>query len=130
MRLAKDGKKKILFYGNSFVKGIAQQKYEIPRILDRYLPDYDVLDMGVGASGVDQMYLLFKETFGQVEHPLIIVGVMTLDLDRVVLKVRDFQKPYFKIHKNELQLHGIPRNRRLTGGDIYARFHCWPQRQP
>ena len=108
MRLVKDGRKKILFYGNSFVKGVSEQDYEIPRILERHLLTYDVLDMGVGASGVDQMYLLFQKSFHKVSHPFIIVGVMFLDIDRAVLKVRDFQKPYFTIQNDQLHLNGIP----------------------
>lgn len=93
-RLVADGKKKVLFYGDSFVKGAADPEFHIPKYMDRAL-EADVLDLGVGGYGLDQIHLLFNETISKVEDPLVIIGLLPEDIDRCILTVRTYFKPYY-----------------------------------
>ncbi|GEM_PF-1455842 len=101
---------KILFYGDSFVKGASDKEFQIPKYMDRKMDGVDVVDLGVGGYGLDQIYLLFKETYQKAANPLIVVGILANDdLDRTILSVRTSQKPYFVIDAaGDLQLKGIP----------------------
>lgn len=101
---------KILFYGDSFVKGASDKKFEIPKFMNSKIAGIDVVDLGVGGYGTDQVYLMFKETYQKFIHPLILVGILgNDDLDRMVLSVRTSQKPYFIINgMGNLQLKGVP----------------------
>jgi len=92
-RLQPDGRKKILVYGDSFIKGAADEPYEIPRYLDVRLPDHDVLDLGVGGYGTDQIYLMFSATRARAPDALILYGTFLTDMDRAVLRFRGCQKP-------------------------------------
>ncbi|MFH1739604.1 MAG: hypothetical protein ABIH23_11400, partial [bacterium] len=104
-----DGKV-ILFYGDSFVFGATEMEQKIPQQLNRLLPEYTVYNYGVGGYGVDQIYLRFKQSYEKFQSPLIIFGILTTDLDRSILTVRSYQKPYYKIENDELVLHGVPIN--------------------
>ena len=101
---------KILFYGDSFVKGSSDKEFQIPRYMNNHIKGTDVVDLGVAGYGTDQIYLLFKETYQTFTHPIILVGILADDdLDRTVLSVRTSQKPYFVLDPTgNLQLKGIP----------------------
>ncbi len=92
-RLVPNDRPKVLFYGDSFVEGIAKPPFWIPNYMDRELPATDVIHLGVGGFGTDQIHLLFRETNGLAAAPFVIFGVMTYDLDRAVLSVRTGLKP-------------------------------------
>jgi hypothetical protein len=72
------------------------------------LPDYQVYNYGVVGYGIDQIFLRFKKTHAAFEKPFIIVGLLTLDLDRSILTVYDAPKPYFIVEADELVLKGVP----------------------
>jgi len=101
---------KILFYGDSFVKGMSDKEFIIPRYMNSKISRMDVINMGVGGYGLDQIYQLFKETYQKAHDPLILVGILgNDDLDRTILTVRRSQKPYFIIDTSgNLQLKGVP----------------------
>jgi hypothetical protein len=67
-----------------------------------------LLNYAVSGYGLDQILLLVRATIGLYDDPVVIVSWMTLDLDRVVLTVRDLPKPYFRIEQDELVLCGTP----------------------
>lgn len=107
--LRSDGRNKILFYGDSFVKGASDPEYHIPRYMNQQTPMVDVIDLGVPGYGTDQIYLLFKETYSKVNSPLIIVGVLLADIDRTVLSFRTAQKPYLTVDSDgKLMVNGLP----------------------
>lgn len=107
--LTSDGRRKILFYGDSFVKGAARPDHFIPTLLEQRLPDTDVVDLGVGGYGTDQMLLLFDLTHRSVTSWAVVVGVYTDDVGRAVLSVRSAKKPHFDIGPDgELVLRGVP----------------------
>ncbi len=109
-RLKKDGRRKILFYGDSFVKGRADQDHQLPRYLQARIPDADVLDLGVGGYGTDQIYLMFRETHQLTDKPFVLLGVlMNDDMNRAGLKFRTYWKPHFTFSAlEELELQGVP----------------------
>src|SRR5262249_8821439 len=97
------------FYGDSYVKGAADPPFELPRYLNERLDNVDVIDIGVGGYGTDQILLMFRETYSKVQRPLIIVGVFLEDVDRAILSVRTSQKPFFRMDdQQELILSGVP----------------------
>jgi len=103
-------KKKFLFFGDSYVKGIVSSpEYEIPRYLTNCFREAVVVDLGCGGYAFDQMFLLFTLMRKQVKNPCIIFGILVEDdLDRSVLSVRTGQKPYFRVEGEKLLLQGVP----------------------
>jgi len=109
-KLVPDGRKKVLFYGDSFVAGSTDPSHYIPRCIDQRLRSADVLHLGVGGYGTDQIFLLFRETWHKAgERPFIIMSAMTEDLDRAVLSVRTARKPRVEVDASgELQAIDVP----------------------
>ena len=94
-RLVDDGRKKILFYGDSYVAGSGDSDHRLPKYMEDRMPGTEVLDLGVGGYGTDQSYLLFRETWRMTGgKPAIIMGVLTEDMDRAVLDIRTAPKPH------------------------------------
>lgn len=94
-RLRRDGRRKVLFYGDSFVGGHSSEACWLPTLLEQGLGrSLDVLHLGVGGYGADQMHLLARETLPLVDRPeLVLMGLMTHSFDRVAQRVRSYQKP-------------------------------------
>lgn len=107
--LRPDGRNKVLFYGDSFVKGASDPEYHIPKYMNERTPAVDIIDLGVPGYGTDQIFLLFKETYSKVKHPLIVMGVLWGDIDRTVLSFRTSQKPYLIVDSDgALITRGVP----------------------
>jgi hypothetical protein len=98
----------ILFYGDSFVAGITPMPHRIPQILDHLIRDRPVLNYGVSGYGLDQIYLRFSKTVDAFENPVVLIGILTDDLDRVILGMRSHQKPYFDIENDDLVARNVP----------------------
>lgn len=103
-----DIRRPILFYGDSFVAGASPIPQRIPQIMDRLLEDRTVLNYGVGGYGVDQIYLRYRKTAGDFQAPLVLIGMLTSDLDRSILGMRTGQKPYFDIEDAKLVTRNLP----------------------
>lgn len=103
-------KKTILFYGDSFVYGVTEVPIEkrIPQQFDDLILDYKVYNYGVPGYGTDQILLRFQDSHGSFQRPFIIIGLLTLDLDRAIFAVREVPKPYFEIADNKMVLKGVP----------------------
>ena len=101
----------VLLYGDSFThcvtaveecfQGVLNADTEFSK--DRYLLNY-----GVAGYGVDQIYLLLKNSLSLYHKPYVIVGIHTRDLDRSILSFFVGQKPYFDVVADELVLRGTP----------------------
>ena len=103
-------KRPVLLYGDSFAKCIDSVDC-FEEILNRdttFTSDNFLLNCGVGGYGIDQIYLLFKETVDSFNNPFVIFSMLTTDMDRSMLYARDGQKPYFVITDNGLELKGVP----------------------
>jgi len=102
-------REKILFYGDSFVRGAADPEYQLPEFLNDRIENKDVIDLSVGGFGLDQIYLMLRETHAMAEKPVILIGILLGDLDRALLKVRTYKKPYFELNADsQLVLKGVP----------------------
>ena len=100
----------VLLYGDSFMAGVEPTPAEerIPQWLARELGDGSIVDLAVPGYGLDQMLLRFRDTRESHDRPWVVVGLMTLDLDRSLLAVRDAPKPYFRLTGGALELAGVP----------------------
>jgi hypothetical protein len=100
----------VLLYGNSFAMCVYQSKCfeEILNGDKDFAQGYYLLNYGVGGYGVDQIYLLLNETVDLYDNPFIVFSLLTTDIDRCMLPVRDAQKPYFIVTDSGLKLQGVP----------------------
>jgi hypothetical protein len=96
-QLVKDGRPKVLFYGDSYVAGHSRPENFLPHFLNDRLPETDVVHLGVGGYGTGQALRLYEETSGSVERPLVIMSAMVYDIDRSTLRVRSYQKPRLRV---------------------------------
>ena len=100
----------VLLYGDSFAMCIDSTDCfeEILNSDSAFSSEHFLLNYGVGGYGLDQIYLLFRETAGKFRRPFVVFSMLTTDLDRSMLTVRDAPKPYFTLDSGELRLRGIP----------------------
>lgn len=99
----------ILMYGDSFIAGVTPDIVNrIPQQLDSLIRDRPVLNLGVSGYGIDQIYLRFLDTVENFQNPIVVVGVLTDDINRSALSFRGSQKPYFDKDGEELILRNIP----------------------
>lgn len=107
------GRRPVLLYGDSFAACATAAQPCFQQILNGardFARDYYFLNYGAGGYGVDQIYLLFKKSIGLYNNPLVVIGLMTEDLDRSIMTVRVGQKPYFEVVDEQLMLKGTPIN--------------------
>ncbi len=104
------GGRAVLLYGDSFAAGVDPTPIpmRLAGQLDRLVGDLPVVDYAVSGYGLDQIYLRFRETHAAWQSPTVLLGLMTLDLDRAILTVRDAPKPYFHFAEGGLELAGVP----------------------
>lgn len=109
-QLVRDGRPKVLFYGDSYVAGFVRRAEDmIPCLLDDRLPETDVVHLGVPGYGTGQSYLLMRSTIDSVERPLVVMSAMTDDFDRAALRVRTYQKPRLVVREDgSLETTNVP----------------------
>jgi hypothetical protein len=108
-----NGRKAVLLYGDSFAGCLTTQEECFQGVLNadaEFAERYYFLNYGVGNYGVDQIYLLLKNSLDHFHKPFVIASVLTQDVDRSTLSVRIGQKPYFELVDGELVLQGVPIN--------------------
>jgi len=106
------GKRPVLLYGNSFAM-CSPLSICFQTILNNdsvFSKEHYLFNYGVGGYGVDQISLLFDQTYRYFEKPFVIFGLLTYDLDRSILQFRTGQKPYYEVEGDSLVLKGIPVN--------------------
>jgi hypothetical protein len=103
-------KRPVLLYGNSFAMCVYLSKCfeEILNNDKDFSKEHYLLNYGVGGYGVDQIYLLLNETVDKFNKPFVVFSLLTTDMDRCMLSVRDAQKPYFIVTDSGLKLQGVP----------------------
>jgi len=99
------GRKPILFFGDSFsactpdvqcFEDILEQNATLSR-------DFAVLNYGVGGYGIDQIMMLMERVLPLYPDAIVVLGMMTLDIDRAHLRLREAPKPKFDVVNGELQ---------------------------
>ena len=78
-----------------------------------------MLNYGVGGYGVDQTYLLMSSSVAQYRNPVIVFSLLTEDLDRALLSVREGPKPRYVLDDGKLESRMIPIDR--DPADSFAR---------
>lgn len=105
-----NGRRSVLLYGDSFAACYMEDGC-FDHILNNDTPfskNHYLLNYGVGGYGLDQIYFLFKNSIDNYKKPFVVISLMTLDLDRSALTVRDVPKTYFTIENDMLILHERP----------------------
>ncbi|MDY6992619.1 MAG: SGNH/GDSL hydrolase family protein, partial [Pseudomonadota bacterium] len=111
---------RILLFGDSYTAGDGvSNAYRFGEQLERIIPDVQVLNFGLPASGVDQQYLTFLEFAKDIDSDLLLVCPMVDNIRRNLLthqlthsifedQLTMRAKPYFLLRNNELILHHSP----------------------
>jgi len=101
----------VLLYGDSWAECLAPRGECLdaifnhdPRVRDKFY----FLNYGVGSYGIDQIFLLYKATVHRFADPLIIFSFLDDDLDRAVLRAREWPKPFFVLTQKGMELQGTP----------------------
>lgn|GEM_PF-1493677 len=92
----------LLCFGDSFMAGATPHPHKIPDLLEERLDGWTAYNYGVGGYGVGQMLLRFRRAAPDFVEPVVVVGVMTRDLDRSILSCRGSPKPRFRLRAGEL----------------------------
>jgi hypothetical protein len=98
----------ILFFGDSFVRGMPFNENSLPQMVAKGSPHYEVVNLGVRGYGVDQMYLQSREIGMPATNGEVWVGILTWDLDRAYLEYSYGQKPRYRIKNGILTLPNVP----------------------
>jgi len=101
----------VLLYGDSFAA--CNEKPCFQDVLNNdpaFSKKCYLLNNGVGGYGLDQIYLLMRQSIQKYNNPLVIFSLLTEDIDRTILSVRIGQKPRFILQDGKLRLAGIPIN--------------------
>ena len=132
-----NGRKAVLLYGDSFAACATTKEECFQGMLnadDEFASEGYLINYGVGDYGVDQIFLLLKNSLHHFQNPFVIISFMTHDVDRSTLSVRIGQKPYFEFVGGELVLRGPPIN--SDPNDFFAKnpprvpsylFRLWVQ---
>jgi hypothetical protein len=103
------GNYRVLIVGDSFTFGIdADDDAVWPSILQRNDPGLEVVNLGVGGYGLDQMLITLRETIGFYRPDLVVLAFVDDDLRRAVLSFRDYGKPRFELAGTGLRLTNTP----------------------
>jgi hypothetical protein len=98
----------VLLYGDSFAQCHAPKGQCIHDILNgdtNFNGSHYLLNYGVSGYGVDQVYLLYKNTIDNYQSPIVIIGILNYDLDRNVTPVTWGLKPFCKVEEDRLECH-------------------------
>ena len=123
------GKKRIIFIGDSFAAGdgVANED-RFSDLVTSSIGNLECYNFGLTASGTDQQVLIYERIAKHFDHDIVILGFSLHDITRLGPKMiwRGHQdrleylllsKPYFYENGRELRLGNVPvpRPRRLTG---------------
>jgi len=100
----------VLLFGDSFSQCIDTVKC-FQKFLNSdtaFAKDNFLLNYGTGGFGLDQIYLLAKQTVPHYKDPLVVFGFLTTDIDRSILTFRTGQKPWYSLEADSLKLNGFP----------------------
>jgi hypothetical protein len=104
-----DDRRLVLLYGDSYAACLTSEPDCFPAILERsdLSQRYCMLNYGVTGYGLDQIYLLIKNSIPLYEDrkPFVIIGILVENaLERTVLSFREWPKPRLQLVDGELEL--------------------------
>ena len=117
-----EGRRPVLLYGDSFAAcfGDVACFEEILNADDEFASNHYLLNYGVGGYGLDQTYLLLRDSIDHFVRPFVVFSLFTYDLDRCLLSFRIGQKPRFSVVDGSLELEPTPI---LANADDYLAAH-------
>lgn len=103
-------KKTIAVIGDSFVWGYGvEQDERLTDVMEGFLPECDILNMGVSGYGTDQEFLLLQKWFPKYQPDAVVLVVHSNDSIDSRTNYRDnYYKPYFIKDGDSLALQGTP----------------------
>ena len=115
----KEGKKRILLFGDSFTAGDGvSDGYRFGDLLEKEIHGLEVYNFGLPGTGTDQHYLAYREHAAGLESDLLVIAVLVENIRRVAARYRFFlnergdercyAKPYFELAGRKLVLHHVP----------------------
>ncbi len=100
---------RILVLGDSYTFGIDVNDHETYAArLEQGLERTDVINLGVGGYGNDQMLLRFIESGIRYRPDVVLIGFASCDMTRNTIAFRDYGKPRFHATSGGLELRGVP----------------------
>jgi hypothetical protein len=103
------GTLRILVFGDSFTFGEDVGDDETyAACLERLLPGVEVVNLGVHGYGHDQMLLYLQEVGARYAPDVVLLGFLYDDMERNLLRFRDFAKPRYELAAGRLVLEGTP----------------------
>jgi hypothetical protein len=91
------GRQRLLIVGDSysFGHGVANEDTFAFMLGRELMPDWDVMNLAVSATGTDQQLIMY-EKYGEMFKPdVVILGFYVLDFNRNTFSFRDYAKPMF-----------------------------------
>lgn len=100
----------VLFYGDSFTGCVRQERcfQDFLNNDTEFSKNNFLLNYGVGGYGVDQIYILIKNSVDLYRNPFVIIGIYTKDLDRNIMSFEGAMKPHFRVENDTLKLDEKP----------------------
>lgn len=90
-------KSRLLIVGDSysFGHGVNNEDTFAYKLGKQYLPDWQVMNLAVSATGTDQNYIMYEQ-YGEKYHPdIVLLGFYVLDFNRNTFSFRDYAKPMY-----------------------------------
>lgn len=100
---------RIMVLGDSFAFGLEVSDSETyAYYLQEMLPEVDVLNLGMGGYGLDQILLLLQQEGAKYKPDVVILGFVYLDMYRDRMTFFGAAKPMFTISNHRLRLTNVP----------------------
>jgi carbamoyltransferase len=113
------GCRRVLLFGDSFSAGdgVSNEK-RYGDLLQTLIPNLQVFNFALPATGTDQQYLAYREFAAGIEHDALLISVLVENVRRVVSRYRVYSddkgqavvyaKPYFELENGALELRNVP----------------------
>ena len=104
------GRPRLMIVGDSYSFGFGVSNEETYAYeLARLMPDWDVMNLAVSATGTDQHYLTYEHQGEKFKPNVVLLGFYLLDYNRNTYSFRDYAKPmYVPQTDNSLLLTNVP----------------------
>ncbi len=93
----KAGSKRLLIIGDSysFGHGVSNEETYAHVLNNRYMPDWQVMNLAVSATGTDQQYLMYAHYGERFSPDIVLLGFYLRDFNRNTFSFRDYAKPLY-----------------------------------
>ncbi len=100
---------RVVALGDSFTFGqcVGDDETFAARLEQRIAPG-EVLNLAVHGYGHDQMLLRLRQQGAAYRPDVVLLGFYNADVDRNLLRFRDYAKPRFRLRGGELALQNVP----------------------